>query len=121
MKIRLWLSVVDGSGPVYSMGTLWYRDLETGQAPSPGTDRIILWDDDGDLAGGPLWDVQRRYWDAAGNIHCELVRLVVDPNERVLQSMRDAAARGDYTEQLWETSVDGRPEPKLQAGGWRNR
>lgn len=119
MKIRLWLTVEHGQ---VFRSEIWYRDLETSHAPGPG-DRVVLWSEDGDPHEGPLWDVRRRYWDAAGGVHCELARLIVDPTDATRQAMRNAVAHGSSPaeESPWYKAVDGDPGPKLRAGGWSNR
>lgn len=124
MKVWLWLTVVDGLHADQIVGAvekLWRRELETNQAPAVG-DRVILWGNSEEGPhGGPLWDIRRRYWDAAGDVHCDLVRMVINPNSAAHRAMQLAASHGDRESAPWWTATDGDPRPLMVAGGWTDQ
>jgi hypothetical protein len=123
MILTMWLSLLDKPTGAFIGGpdALWVRQVETGALPDL-TDRVVLWPatDDDDPAGGPMWDVYRRYMGSDGGWHVELARMAVDPAE----DARDYIARTRLSETssrwgIWRTSSDGDPTGKLRTGGWK--
>lgn len=124
MQITLYLSVYDADIAPDCQHQLWTRQLETSHAPQLG-DEVVLWpgDEEGDPDEGPKWRVRPRWWGSDGSISMELQDIIVDANESAVRLILDTAnVRGYARSSTWYTGPhdeDGRPEPKLERGGWR--
>lgn len=120
MKVILWLTVQEKK-PFLSDSKLWTKTIQTSQAPGPG-EEVILWPDeeDNDPLQGPHWGVKSRYWDADGVVHCEMRSMVVDADDQTQQLIGQEIRTRRWTFGTWYTDQeDGRPEPRLERGGWR--
>lgn len=119
--VHLWLTVTK-PGAMYPSGPyeVWTRDVQMGHTPAEG-DQIALWcGEDGDPDGGPMWTIQRRWWNADGELSINLVTMVVDPNEQMEQVINRQVATGGRYVSPWRTDQEGYgPEGPLETSGWR--
>jgi hypothetical protein len=123
MKLIMWLNVVppDARDPLWSDGTLWTREVDTGCVPLVD-DEVALWPDHEDGADGPLWRVKRRYMGYYGVWHVELLKMLLDPSDATVEELgRDARATGERMAAVWHTEDGGDPVPELERGRWMRR
>lgn len=120
MKVILWLNVVPNTAhdQLWSPGTLWVREVETGFVPDVD-DSVTLWPDEaGD--NDTTWNVKRRYMGWDGMWHVELCKMLLDPSDKVMKELqRDRTATRESIAAVWWTENGGDPAPDLERGGWR--
>lgn len=119
MRVRLYMTVSYGnSKAARHYGGLYYKDIETGQAPGPG-ERIQLGPDD---EFGVMVSVKERWWEHDGHVRCDLKGVVIDPNESEEVSIRGQVWHLYHW--AWSTESDGTHddrsfEDRLIDAGWQ--